>query len=94
MQAVNAIEGEKAVLCGNTTVPEVKNVMEQLAAECSSLEKGEFCSRSAVSLEKAKAVGKEILVVCVGKTRRGEIERELESCRLQKIHVTGVIVVE
>ena len=48
----------------------------------------------AASLEKAKAAGKEILVVCIGKTRRGEIERELESCRLQKIRVAGVVVVE
>ena len=72
----------------------MKNVMEQLAAECICLEKGEFSSRSAASLEKAKAAGKEILVVCVGKTRRGEIERELESCRLQKISVAGVVVVE
>ena len=45
-------------------------------------------------MEKAKAAGKEILVVCIGKTRRGEIERELESCRLQKIRVAGVVVVE
>ena len=69
-------------------------MMAQLAADCGGLQKGEFSSKNAASLEKAKAAGKEILVVCVGKTRRGEIERELESCRLQKIHVAGVIVVE
>lgn len=94
VQAVNAMEGGKAVLCGNAEVLEVKNVMDQLTSECGGLEKGEFCSRSAASLEKAKAAGKEILVVCIGKTRRGEIEREMESCRLQKIRVAGVVVVE
>lgn len=94
VQAMNAMEGGNAVLCGNTEVPEVQTVMEQLAADCGGLQKGEFSSKNAASLEKAKAAGKEILVVCVGKTRRGEIERELESCRLQKIHVAGVIVVE
>lgn len=94
VQAVNAMEGGKAFLCGNIEIPEVKVVMDQLAAECGRLEKGELCSRGVASLEKAKAVGKEILVVCVGKTRRGELERELESCRLQKISVVGVVVVE
>ena len=94
VQAVNAMEGNKAVLCGDVKIPEVKNVMEQLVGECSGLEKDEFCSRSAASLEKVKAARKEILVVCVGKTRRGEVERELESCKLQKINIAGVIVIE
>ncbi len=94
IQAINAMQTEKSVLCGDTEIPEVKKLMEELSNSCEHVIIGDFISKNIESLKHAKAAENEILVVCVDKNRRKEIEREMESCRLQKISMVGVVVVE
>ena len=94
IQAINAMQTEKSVLCGDTEIPEVKKLMEELADSCEYLKIGDFISKNIESLEHAKAAGNEILVVRIDKNRRKEIEKEIESCRLQKISMVGIVVVE
>lgn len=94
IQAINAMQTEKSVLCGDTEIPEVKKLMEELSNSCEHVIIGDFISKNIESLKHAKAAENEILVVCVDKNRRKEIEREMESCRLQKINILGIVVVE
>lgn len=94
LQAVETLKEDSLILCGDPELPEVDSVMKRLTAQCHSLEKASFCSKSCKALEKAKAAGHVILIVSVGKTVRSELERELEICKLQKIQVDGVIAIE
>lgn len=94
IRVINAMQTEKSVLCGDTEIPEVKKLMEELSDSCEHMKTGDFISKNIESLEHAKAAGNEILVVRIDKNRRKEIERELESCRLQKIDILGIVVVE
>ena len=94
IQAINAMQTERAVLCGDIEIPEVKKLMEELSDSCEHMKTGDFISKNIESLEHAKVAGNEILVVRVDKNRRKEIEKEIESCRLQKISMVGVVVVE
>ncbi len=94
IQAINAMQTEKSVLCGDTEIPEIKKLMEELSDSCEHMKTGDFISKKIESLEHAKAAGNEILVVCIDKNKRKEIEKEIESCRLQKISMVGVVVVE
>lgn len=94
IQAINAMQTEKAVLCGDTEIPEVKKLMEELSNSCEHVIIGDFISKNIESLKHAKVAGNEILVVRIDKNERKEIEREMESCRLQKIDILGVVVVE
>lgn len=94
IQAINAMQTEKSVLCGDTEIPEIKKLMEKLSDSCEHMKIGDFISKNIESLEHAKAAGNEILVVRIDKNRRKEIEKEIESCRLQKISMVGVVVVE
>ena len=54
----------------------------------------EYSSKSVDSLNTARNIGREILVVSTGKTKRSDLERELEVCGMQNIKVSGLIVVE
>lgn len=53
-----------------------------------------FVYRDSETLNKAKEIGSIILMIQIGKTTRGEIERELECCKLQKINVIGTVAVD
>lgn len=68
--------------------------MDKLSNSCEHVKVGDFISKNTKSLENAKTTGNEILLVCIGKNKRDEIKRELESCKLQKINVNGVIAVQ
>ncbi len=94
IQAVNAMQVGKSVLCGDTEIPEVKKLMEELSESCEHVGIGDFISKNVDSLENAKMAGKEVMIVCIGKTSRQEISRELEICKLQKIQIAGTIIVE
>ena len=93
-QAINAIESEEAVVCGSREIPEVFELMSNLDTSCDHVKTMELISKSTQSLEAAKMAEKEILVVCIGKNSRNEVERELECCRLQKVKVIGVVAIE
>ena len=68
--------------------------MKELSGSCKNVKIGDFTSKNADSLKNAKMAEKEIMVVCVGKTSRREILREMEICELQKIQIAGSIIVE
>lgn len=93
-QAINAIESEDAVVCGSREIPEVFELMSNLDTSCDHVKTMELISKSTQSLEAAKMAEKEILVVCIGKNSRNEVERELECCRLQKVKLIGVVAIE
>ncbi len=93
-QVIKNLGYEKLALCGSTENAEVSNLMNNVSKTCKQVKIGNFISESAESLDYAKEAGKELLVVQVGKNNRKEIERELESCRLQNIDVVGVIAIE
>lgn len=93
-QVINTMEGGEIVLCGDREIPEVEKCMKELAGSCKNVKIGDFTSKNADSLKNAKMAEKEIMVVCVGKTSRREISREMEICELQKIQIAGSIIVE
>ncbi len=93
-QVIKNLGYEKLALCGSIENAEVSNLMNNVSKTCKQVKIGNFISKSAESLDYAKEAGKELLVVQVGKNNRKEIERELESCRLQNIDVVGVIAIE
>ena len=94
IQTINAIEIDEMMLCGDTKNPEIQELVKKMSEFCVCVKIGDFISKNMKSLERAKTTGNEILAVCVGATRRSELIRELEVCKLQKINVIGVIVVE
>ena len=94
IQTINAIEIDEMMLCGDTKNPAIQELVKKMSEFCVCVKIGDFISKNMKSLERAKTTGNEILAVCVGATRRSELIRELEVCKLQKINVIGVIVVE
>lgn len=86
-------EGE-AVLCGNRKAEEVCRIMGELSQGCTGLIPCDFTHYSVKSLQKAKTVGQAILVVRTGKTKKAELLRELELCKMQNVKVLGMVVAD
>lgn len=93
-QAINSMQHEALALCGNAEEEGVKKLMDELAGSCKCLTACDMVGRSEKALQTAKTAGKAVLVVSLGATKRIELERELDTCRLQKIEVAGAVVVE
>ena len=83
--ALNSME--QYVLCGRV------ELAAQLKMGKNCMMGKNFAYRDPETLNRAKEVGSIILLIQIGKTTRGEIERELECCRLQKIKVIGAVAV-
>ncbi|MCD8197556.1 MAG: hypothetical protein LUE24_10415 [Lachnospiraceae bacterium] len=94
ISAINTIGDERTVLCGNIEYEEVQAVMEEFQKNCAQIEIDDFAGKSVHALERVKETGREILVVRIGKTKKAEIRRELEICRMQKIKVVGMVAIE
>lgn len=92
--AVDSLQQEKLLACGNASLAAVTVLMQQLSGKCRKLSVGGLVSQDNKTLEDAKRADGVILAVQVGATRRAELQRELEVCRLQGIPVTGIVVVE
>lgn len=73
---------------------ETSQVVEKLREYCSEMQIAEYSSKNVDSLNTAHNIGREILVVSTGKTKRSDLKRELEVCGMQNIKVSGLIVVE
>ncbi|MCD8362727.1 MAG: hypothetical protein LUC98_07175 [Lachnospiraceae bacterium] len=94
ISAINTIGDERTVLCGNIEYGEVQAVMQEFQKSCAQIEIEDFAGKSVHALERVKETGREILVVRIGKTKKAEIRRELEICRMQKIQVVGMVAIE
>ncbi len=91
---INSMETGQVALCGDTDCMEVKKAMAELAGEGANVALVDFASKSSEALEEVKEAGSEILVIRVGKTKRSEIKRELEICRMQGINVAGMVAID
>lgn len=96
VSVVMAVKGAEmhCSLCVPREPAETRRITKILAEKCKNLCKVEYCSNDLLSMETTKVSGKEIIVVSTGKTKRSELERELEICYLQHIEILGLIIVE
>ena len=91
---VTSMEESASVLSVESGLTETRKIMDEFASMCQNLQCSDYTCENEDALAMAKNVGNEILVVSTGKTRKINLERELEVCRLQGINVTGFIIVE
>ena len=91
IQAINSMNCGSVVACGDL---ENQDIFDKLVTECQNLKIEKFSSQSSESLRKVKVAEKEILLVSIGKTKRKELVRELECCKLQQIQVVGSILID
>lgn len=91
---ITSMEEAASVLSVESGLTETRKIMDEFASMCQNLQCSDYTCENEDALAMAKNVGNEILVVSTGKTRKVNLERELEVCRLQGINVTGFIIVE
>ena len=91
---INAMEQENCLISSQTAFTETRQIVEKLREYCSEMKIEEYSSKSVDSLNTARNIGNEILVVSTGETKRSDIKRELEVCIMQNIEISGLIVVE
>lgn len=89
--AIEALPGEKVLLCVDPAVEEEKQLGTALEQTAGKLHVVASVHGDADALEQAKHADGVILCVRLGKTSRKELIRELEVCRMQKIDVWGVV---
>lgn len=91
---VDAMDQGNCLISSQSAFSETRQIAGRLRECCSEMQIGEYSSGSVNSLNIARNAGKEIIVVSTGKTRRSDLERELEVCSMQNIKISGLIVVE
>ena len=91
---VTSMEESASVLSVKSGLSETRKIMDELVSMCQILQSSDYVCENETALMAAKKVGSEILVVSTGKTKRVDLERELEVCRLQGVKVIGLIIVE
>lgn len=91
---IDAMDQGNCLISSQSAFAETRQITEKLREYCSEMQMGEYSSGSVNSLNIACNAGKEIIVVSTGKTRRSDLERELEVCSMQNIKISGLIVVE
>lgn len=91
---INAMDQGNCLISSQSAFAETRQIAEKIREYCSEMQMGEYSSGSVNSLNIARNAGKEIIVVSTGKTRRSDLERELEVCSMQNIKISGLIVVE
>ena len=91
---ISTMEQENCLLSSESAFTETSQVVEKLREYCSEMQIAEYSSKNVDSLNTAHNIGREILVVSTGKTKRSDLKRELEVCGMQNIKVSGLIVVE
>ncbi|MCD8241951.1 MAG: hypothetical protein LUD73_06175 [Lachnospiraceae bacterium] len=94
ISAINTIGDERTVVCGNVEYEEVQSVMDAFRENCAQLETDDFAGKSVQALERVKEAGREILLVRIGKTKKADVRRELEICRMQQIKVVGMVAID
>ncbi len=91
---IDSRKSGEAVLCGNRNAEEVCRIMGELGQGCGGLIPCDFTFASAEALKKAKDVGQAILVVRIGKTKKAELLREMDLCKMQGVSILGMVVVD
>lgn len=92
--AMNLMDEKTLFLIGDLEDQEVEALMQGLKENCSKAEYGNLMQKDSAALETAKEKAGVVFCVRKGKSTHTEIQRELEICRLQNIHVAGAVVVE
>ena len=77
-----------------TETLEITQIVNELKRHCNEIQAEDYSSKNVKSLNTAKKIGKEMLIVVIGKTKRADIRRELEVCYMQSIEISGIIVLE
>lgn len=91
---ISSMEEQASVLSVESGLVETRKIMDELVSMCQNLQSTDYACENENSLTIAKKAGNEILVVSTGKTRKADLERELEVCKLQGVKVMGLIIVE
>lgn len=91
---ISSMEEQASVLGVESGLSETRKIMDELVSMCQILQSSDYVCKNETALMTAKKVGSEILVVSTGKTRKADLERELEVCRLQGVKIIGLIIVE
>lgn len=88
-----AQEGQ-AILCGDRKCAEVMALSQEMEKISSKVKSAGFISESEEALKLVKQAQSEVLVIRTWKTKRAQIQRELEMCRVQNVKVLGMIVID
>ena len=91
---ISSVEEQASVLGVESGLTETRKIMDELVSMCQNLQSSDYACENENSLTIAKKAGNEIVVVSTGKTRKADLERELEVCRLQGVKIIGLIIVE
>lgn len=91
---INALDLKRPLLCFENDLEEFQVLSEAFVKKCANLSIENMLHHDGSALENAKNSDGVILMVAVGKTDCREIGRELDVCRIQRIPVYGVIVVD
>ena len=92
--AIASLQVQKIQLCLNQNNAAAKGLADELVKACSNLVTGNMIHLDSDALENAKKMDGIILLAVAGDTEQKQIRRDLDVCRMQKIPVLGVIVVE
>lgn len=90
---IDAMDMTKLLFCMESNGQKLEVVVDEICNYSKNLRKTEALQQNGELVAEAKESDGIILAVEIGNTTYGEIERELEICRMQKITVKGVIVV-
>lgn len=91
---INTLNLKKPLLCFEHELEELQTLSSVFAKQCTNLSIENMLHHDVSALEVAKSSDGIILMVAVGKTDYREIGRELDVCRIQRIPVYGVVVVD
>lgn len=91
---MNAMDQKNCLLSSQAAFAETSQIVEKLREYSQKMQIEEYSSKSVDSLNTARNIGKEILVITIGKTRRLDIKREFEVCVMYNINISGFILVE
>ena len=92
-KALCLLDDKQIVLCLEPGDVVVEEMAEVLTAGHQEIRTGGYVQNDAEALAMAKESGGVVLLVRVMRTRRFEVKRSLETCKVQGIKVLGVIVI-
>lgn len=92
--AINLLDMNSLLLVGDLEDEETSGLMQFVQRLCQKAECGSMMQNDSNALELAKGKNGIILFIKKGVSTYSEIQRELEICSLQNLHVAGAVVVE
>lgn len=91
---IKSLDVQHPLVCVDHTHQGAKTFVNALAEICTNMKQGDLLHQEGGTLEIAKSVDGVILTAVVGYTSQRQIRRDLDICRLQKIPVLGVLVID